>query len=156
LKTVARELDKCKLDLVGVQEVMGEKGGTEGAEDYTFLYGERKEYHQLGAGFFVHNSIIPAVRRVEFIGDRMSCITLKGRWCDIIILMCTSPPPPRREDKHDGVNDSFCEEQERVFDQFPMYDTIIPFGNFNAKVGRHIFKLTIGNGTYMKLLMIIE
>jgi hypothetical protein len=36
LKTVARELGKCKLDLVGVQEVRWVKGGTERAEDYTF------------------------------------------------------------------------------------------------------------------------
>jgi exonuclease III len=37
LKTVARELGKYKLDLVGVQEVRWEKGGTERAEDYTFF-----------------------------------------------------------------------------------------------------------------------
>jgi hypothetical protein len=39
LKTVARELGKYKLDLVGVQEVRWEKGGTERGEDYTFFYG---------------------------------------------------------------------------------------------------------------------
>jgi hypothetical protein len=33
--TVARELGKYKLDLVGVQEVRCEKGGNERAEDYT-------------------------------------------------------------------------------------------------------------------------
>jgi hypothetical protein len=38
LKTVARELGKYKLDLVGVQEVRWENGGTERAEDYTFFY----------------------------------------------------------------------------------------------------------------------
>jgi exonuclease III len=38
LKTVARKLGKCKLDLVGVQEVRWEKDGTERAEDYTFFY----------------------------------------------------------------------------------------------------------------------
>jgi hypothetical protein len=38
LKTVARELGKCKLDLVGVQEIRWDKGGgNEGAEDYTFF-----------------------------------------------------------------------------------------------------------------------
>jgi hypothetical protein len=37
LKTVARELGKYKLDLVGVQEVRWDKGGTERAEDYTFF-----------------------------------------------------------------------------------------------------------------------
>jgi hypothetical protein len=39
LKTVARELGKYKLGLVGVQEARWEKEGTERAEDYKFLYG---------------------------------------------------------------------------------------------------------------------
>jgi hypothetical protein len=37
LKSVARELWKCKLDLVGVQEVRWQNGGTEKAQDYTFF-----------------------------------------------------------------------------------------------------------------------
>jgi exonuclease III len=37
LKTVARELGKYKLDLVGVQEVRWERGDTERTEDYTFF-----------------------------------------------------------------------------------------------------------------------
>jgi exonuclease III len=51
-KTVARELGKYKLDLVGVQEVRWEKEGTERAEDYTFFYGMGNEDHQLGICFF--------------------------------------------------------------------------------------------------------
>jgi hypothetical protein len=51
LKTVAREVEKYKLELMGVQEVRWEKGGTERAEDYTFLYGEGNEDNQLGTGF---------------------------------------------------------------------------------------------------------
>jgi hypothetical protein len=86
LKTEARELGNYKLDLVGVQEVRWQKGGTERAEDYTFFYGQGSGDHQLGTGFFVHKRIISAVRRVEFISDRMSYIKLRGRWCNIIIL----------------------------------------------------------------------
>jgi exonuclease III len=51
MKTVARELGKYKLDLVGVQDVRWEKGGTERAEDYTFFYGEGNGDQQLGTGF---------------------------------------------------------------------------------------------------------
>jgi hypothetical protein len=51
LKTVARELGKFKLVLVGVQEVRWDKGGTERAEDCTFFYGAGNEYYQLGTGF---------------------------------------------------------------------------------------------------------
>jgi hypothetical protein len=63
---------------VGVQEVRWDKGGTERAEDYTFLYGAGNEDHQLGTGFFVRKRIISAVRRVEFVSDRMSPYIICG------------------------------------------------------------------------------
>jgi exonuclease III len=43
LKTVARELGNYKLDLVGVQEVRWDKGGSERSKDYTFFYGAGNE-----------------------------------------------------------------------------------------------------------------
>jgi exonuclease III len=142
LKTVAGELGKYKLDLVGVQEVRWEKGGTELAEDYTFFYGQGNGDHQLGTGFFVHKRILSAVRRVEFISDRLLYVILRGRWCSIIVLNVHVPC----EDNGDDVKDSFYEELGRVSDQFPRYDVKILLGDFNAKVGREIiFKPVIGN-----------
>jgi hypothetical protein len=45
LKTVVRELGKCKLDLVGVQKARWERGGTEWAGDYIFFYGQGNGDH---------------------------------------------------------------------------------------------------------------
>jgi hypothetical protein len=52
LITVAREIAKCRLDLVGVQEVRWDKGDTEPAGKYIFFYRKGNENHELGTGFF--------------------------------------------------------------------------------------------------------
>jgi exonuclease III len=114
LTTVVRELEKYKLDIVGVQEVRWEKVSTERAEDYTFFCRQGNRDHQLGTGFFVQKRTASAVRRVEFISDRMSYIILIGRWCNIIVLNVHAPC----EDKGDDVKDSFYEELGRVLISF--------------------------------------
>jgi hypothetical protein len=52
--TVAMELARYKLDLVAVQEVRWDKGGTVRAGDYTFVYGKGNEGQQVGTGFFLY------------------------------------------------------------------------------------------------------
>jgi hypothetical protein len=86
LMTNAREISKYRLDLVGVQEVRWGRGNSEPTGEYTFFYGKEKENHELSAGFFVHKTVISAVKKVEFVSDRMSYIVLRGRWYDIIVL----------------------------------------------------------------------
>jgi exonuclease III len=41
ITTVAKELARYKLDLVGLQEVRWDKGGTVRAGDYKFFYGKK-------------------------------------------------------------------------------------------------------------------
>jgi len=96
----------------------------------------------LGTGFFVHHRILSAVRRVEFVSDRMSYIVLRGCWCNIIVLNSYA----LSEEKSDDSKHNFHVELEQVFYHFPKCRMKILLGAFNAKLRtKNIFKLTIGN-----------
>jgi exonuclease III len=139
--TVVGELARYKQDLVGVQKVRWDKAGTIRAGHYTLFYGKGNDNHQLGTGFFVHQRILPAEKKVELVSGRMSDIVPRGRWCNIIVLNAHAPT----EEKNDDSKDSFYEELEQVFDHFPKYHMKIILGDFNAKLGREdIFKPSIG------------
>ena len=72
----ARELARYKVHLLGVQEVRWDNVGKVRAGDYNFLYGKGNENLQFGTGFFVHHRIVSAVKRLQFVSDRMSYIVL--------------------------------------------------------------------------------
>jgi endonuclease III-like uncharacterized protein len=66
---------------------------------------------------------MPAVKRVEFVSDRMSYIIVRDSYCHIIVLNVHAST----EDKTDDVKDSFYKELERVLDKFPKYHMKILF-----------------------------
>jgi len=124
-----------------VQEVRWDKEGTVRAGDYNFFDGKGKENHQLGTVFFVPRRLVSAVKRIEFLRDRLSYIVLRGHWRNIIVDNVYAPS----EEKSVEMKDSFCEELEEVFSHCQKYHMKVLLGDFNAKVGREdIFKPMIG------------
>jgi len=50
----------------------------------------------------VHHGRVTQIKRLEFVSDRMSCIVLRGYWCNFIVLNMHA----LSEDKSDDSKDS--------------------------------------------------
>jgi hypothetical protein len=119
------------------------------SSDHTYLHGNGNVNHHLETGFSVCKGNISAVKRVEFISNRMSYTIQRGRWCDDIVLNVRAPT----EDRSDDAKDSFYEVPERVLDELPKYHMKMLLGYFNAKVGREdILKPTAGNENLREII----
>jgi hypothetical protein len=73
---------RSTLDLLGVQEVRWDKGGSVIAGDFVFLYGKGNGNHHMGTVFFVHRRKVSTIKRVEYFSYRVSHIVLRGRLCN--------------------------------------------------------------------------
>jgi hypothetical protein len=71
----------------------------------------------LGIGFSVHHRIVSAVKRVEFVSDRVSYIVLRSCLCNIIVQNARAPI----EEKSDNSKEGFYEELVQGFNHFPKY-----------------------------------
>jgi hypothetical protein len=76
---------------------------------------------------FVQRRIVLAVKRVEFVNDRLSYMVLRGRWHNIIVVNVHAPS----EEKSDESKGSFYEELEQLFHHFPKYHMKMLLGYFN-------------------------
>ena len=84
------ELARCRLHLALVPEVTWNKESTVQAESYNVSYGEPNKNHQFGTGF-LEQGILSSVKKAEFVNDKLLCVVLKSRCCDIITLNALSP-----------------------------------------------------------------
>jgi hypothetical protein len=81
----ARELARYILDLVGVQEVRLDKGGTAREGDYKFFYGKGIKIINWEQDFCIPQNV-SALKMVELVSYRVSYIILRVLCCNVIVL----------------------------------------------------------------------
>jgi hypothetical protein len=115
LTTVARELARYKLDLVGVQDVKWDKEGRVRTGNYSLILWKRKRKPSVAKRIFVHHRLISTVKRVDFVSDRTSYIVLRGHWCNIIVLNVHA----KKKKKSDDSKNIFYEGIREDVRSFP-------------------------------------
>lgn len=96
---------KYRLDIAGIQEFRWPDDGHLTKANYILHNGKWNMDHCLGTGLLVKKYFQWAVKRVEFVNDRLLYLIMWGWWCDIIIINVHVPS----KDKGDKMKDSFVE-----------------------------------------------
>jgi hypothetical protein len=68
---------------VGVQKISWYSVGTVRGGDYNFLYGKGNENCLLETGFFVHHRMLSAIKRVQFVSNKMLYIL----FCEVVVVI---------------------------------------------------------------------
>ena len=61
-----------------------------------------------GQDFFVHRRIVSALKRVEFVSDRLSYIVLGGRCRNTIVVNAHAPSEEKSDTPKDGFYAEMC------------------------------------------------
>jgi hypothetical protein len=126
LITVAKEIVKCKLVLVGGAGRQMGHCGNKSVGNYVFFYGNWNENHELGTGYLYTRKSHQQLRGQS---DRIY-VALRSRWSHIIDLNVRSP----KEDKT-RIRSKLSMRNGTYFCIFPKYNMKILFGEFRSKVG---------------------
>jgi hypothetical protein len=79
---------------------VGQRGHKK-SRDYNFFLLKMKRESSIGNKIIIHHKILSAVKRTEFVIDRVSYTVLRCRWCNIIILEVRTLSEEKSDDSKD-------------------------------------------------------
>jgi len=129
---VVREMERLRIDILGVSEMRWKGNGKFGMPAHTIYYaGNNEPIHYKGVGFIVARKVNDAVRNFVPQSDRVALLQLSGKGVNINIVQVYAPTSNSDEEELEV----FYESVSEVLKMTKREDVNIVMGDFNAKVG---------------------
>ena len=130
LRQVLREMERYKLDILGISECRWTGSGKMTSQGHTVLYSGRNE-HTAGVAIIISKKNKKSLLEWNPIDDRIITARFNSKYTKITVIQCYAPTNPSPvEDK-----DRFYEVLQKTIDKVPKHDVLIVMGDLNAKVG---------------------
>jgi hypothetical protein len=132
---VTREMDKYRLDVLGLSEVRWTTSGRVTlASGHTLLYSgppDEDDEHRNGVGLLLTKKASRSLMEWEPISERILKARFYSKFRKVSIIQCYAPTNAADQE----AKTDFYEHLQNVLDGVPRRDIIIVLGDFNAKVG---------------------
>ena len=139
LGNVKKEMERLKLNVLGLCEVRWKGAGSFTTDNYTIFY-SGGDQHERGVGILIDKETSKSVKGFWAVSDRVMLLKLYGKPLDVSFIQCYAPTV----DCDEEVITNFYEELEKAYNQCNSQDIIYVMGDFNAKVGNERIGNTVG------------
>jgi endonuclease/exonuclease/phosphatase family metal-dependent hydrolase len=135
LDQVCREMDRMKMDLLGMQEVRWNQSGENRTRDgKLFLYSgmpEEDDDHIYGVGLLLSRRMQSSLLEWNPVSERLMIARIKAKNRNISVVVSYAPT----EDSSAEDKEAFYDVLDGVLERIPKRDVTLLIGDLNARVG---------------------
>jgi len=132
LELLTREMDRCRIQLLGISETRWTgKGHFNTSEGHTVYFSGNNKGGQKGVAFIANQHIAKRVLGYNPINDRLISMRLQAKPINITIIQVYAPTTSATDD----VIEEFYNQLQDTLDTASKRDVVLVIGDFNAKIG---------------------
>lgn len=141
LANLTQEMNRLKLDILGVAETWWPDAGECEVQNGVFFYsGNSDPKHRKGVGIVITKELLKSVITFVPYSDRTALLKLKARPNDLNIIQVYAPTA----DSPEHEVEKFYDEVQELLRLTKKQDVNIIMGDFNAKIGNGQFEEIVG------------
>ncbi|GFN81070.1 craniofacial development protein 2-like protein [Plakobranchus ocellatus] len=138
LDNIKKEMERLKMNILGVSEVRWSGAGKIKSGKYEMYYSSAE--HQRGVGIILDQEIGKSVKGYWPLSDRVLLLKIARKPVDLNIIQAYAPTTTSSDEEIE----KFYEELEMAKTQCKSHEPLIIMGDFNAKVGEDRIGNTAG------------
>jgi exonuclease III len=131
LEIVKSEMDRIKIDILGISELKWTGSGHFTSNNYEVYYSGNQNTRKNGVAMVLNKKFVNSVIGYYPKNDRMISIRLQGKPTNLTIIQIYAPTTEAEE----STIEDFYMDLQQILDEVPKKDAILIIGDWNAKVG---------------------
>ena len=132
VELLTREMDRCKVQLMGISEMRwAGKGHFTTPDGHTIYFSGNQKGGQKGVAFIADQLIAKRVLGYNPINDRLMTIRLQAKPINFTVIQVYAPTSTANDDDVD----EFYAQLQDTLDKASKRDVVMIIGDFNAKIG---------------------
>uniref|UniRef100_A0A8D8SMX4 Craniofacial development protein 2 n=1 Tax=Cacopsylla melanoneura TaxID=428564 RepID=A0A8D8SMX4_9HEMI len=133
INNAIKEMQRMKLDILGISEMRWPGTGIKNEDDYTVYYsGTTDNTYKYGVGFIIEKEMAKCVKNFIPLTERIALLQLNSKPVNINLIQIYAPTT----DHGDEEVEQLYSQVSKIIQTLPKHEIMMIMGDFNAKLGK--------------------